>query len=386
MGIEFHLGRNDHKVTEDFLSGGHRVVDGITVEAHNVQRQQEVVEAAQRAGVSVRVDLLLERLTNPGFDYGPLPYLRDDGISNRILRTSRAERSRLVDATLEFQQPVVTQLVAPHVFASDDRDDHLVLELAEETLQTVGSSDLRVVVAANRDRLVRNDGQAARHLADSLAGLGVSNLELRVSPTGDRDMSLSKVRSIFSVVADFEESIQNVVLGYQGIIGPAAQASGVSEGFSVGIGLREKYDYSSLRQPRLGGDSSYGPQPGVFLPTAGSTVARRMAADLYKDPDIRSRLRCPYRCCKGNIEGPAADPRAHYLLSRTSQLTEMLDKPIAWRARMEQQRLQGAVDTATMVNDGHVPKDSHPIKTRTLRSLIEFLEPDSGSASGTLGA
>jgi hypothetical protein len=56
-----------------------------------------------------------------------------------------------------------------------------------------------VVVAANRDRLVRNDGQAARHLADSLAGLGVSNLELRVSPTGDRDMSLSKVRSIFSV-------------------------------------------------------------------------------------------------------------------------------------------------------------------------------------------
>jgi hypothetical protein len=386
MGIEFHLGRNDHKVTEDFLTGGHRVVDGITIEAHNVQRQHEVIEAAQRSAVPVRIDLLLERLTNPGFDYGPLPYVSDAGISKRSLHRSQAERARLVDAALAFQESVASQLVAPHVFASDGRDDQLVVDLAEETLQAAGTTDVRVIVAANRDRLARDDGLAGRELADGLAAIGAASVELRLSPTGDREMSLNKVRSIFSVVRDFEDSIQNVVLGYQGILGPAALANGVSEGFSVGLGLREKYDYSSLRQPRSSSDSSYGPQPGVYLPSAGSTVTRRMAADLFKDSGIRSRLRCPYLCCRGNIEGPAADPRTHYLVSRTRQLTELLDKPIAWRARMEQQRLQGAVDTATMINDGHVPADSHPIKTRTLKSLIEFLEPDSGSASGTVGA
>lgn len=386
MGIEFHLGRNDHKVTEDFLTAGHRVVDGVTVEAHNVERQREAIEAAQQAGVPVRLDLLLERLTNPGFDYGPLPYVPEGGIRKQALRTNSAERSRLVHEALEFQQPVVSEFVAPHFFASDERDDELVVALAEETLQAIGTSDVRVVVAANRDRLDAVDGESARNLAEGLATVGVSNVELRLSPTGDRDMSLSKLRSVFALIEIFEESIDNVVLGYQGIIGPAAIAAGVSAGFSVGVGLREKYDYSSLRQTRSGGDQSFGPQPGVFLPTASSTVTKRMAAGLYKDPGIRSRLRCPYQCCKGNIEGPTADPRAHYLHSRASQLAEMLDKPIAWRARMEQQRLHGALDTAAMVNDGHVPEDCHPIKTRTLRSLIEYLEPGAGEEAGLAGA
>jgi hypothetical protein len=386
MGIEFHLGRNDHKVVEDFLAAGHRVVDGVTLDAHNVERQRGAIEAAQQAGVPVRLDLLLERLTNPGFDYGPLSYVPEGRLNKRRLRTNRADRSRLVEESLDFQQPVVSQFVAPHFFTADERDDETVVALAEETLQAVGSSDVRVVVAANRDRLDEAEGQAARVLAEGLATVGVSNVELRLSPTGDRDMSLAKLRSIFDLVELFEDNIDTVVLGYQGIIGPAAIAAGLTSAFSVGVGLREKYDYSSLRQPRSGGDNSYGPQPGVYLPAAGSTVTKKMAVGLYKDPDIRSRLRCPYSCCKGNIEGPATDPRAHYLHSRASQLTEVLDKPIAWRGRMEQQRLQESLDTAVMINDGHVPKDCHPIKTRTLRSLIEYLEPDAGADVGLAGA
>jgi hypothetical protein len=386
MAIEFHLGRNDHKVTEDFLTAGYRVVDAITVEAHNVGRQQAAIEAAHRAGVTVRLDLLMERLTNPGFDYGPLPFTPEGGINKRKLRTSRAERSRLIDAALEFQQQVASEPVAPHVFLADERDHDLMLAFAEETLHVVGSSDVRVVVAANRDRLGVAEGEPARELAEHLATFGVSNVELRLSPTGDPDMSLSKLRSVFNVIEAFEENIDKVVLGYQGIIGPVAIALGLTDGFSVGVGLREKYDYSSLRQPRSGGANSFGPQPGVYLPSAGSTVTKRMAAALYKDPSIRSRLRCPYQCCKGDIEGPARDPRTHYLHSRTGQLTEMLDKPMAWRARMEQSRLQGALDTAAIINDGHVPEASHPIKTRTLRSLIEYLQPDASADSGVVGA
>ena len=86
MGIEYHLGRNDHSVAEDFLTDAdYRVLDAIRVDGHNSQRQQGVIEAAIGLGVPVLVELLLDRLENPGFDYGPLPYLPDGGVSASML-------------------------------------------------------------------------------------------------------------------------------------------------------------------------------------------------------------------------------------------------------------------------------------------------------------
>ncbi len=190
-------------------------------------------------------------------------------------------------------------------------------------------------------------------------------------------MSVSKVSSVLGIANKFGQDHEDLVFGNQGIIGPASIALVTARGFSVGVGLREKYDYASLRKPQKSkaeDDHTYGPQAGVYLPTAGTTVSRRMAAALYEDPNIRSRLRCRYPCCDGRIDGPAQDPRKHYLYSRLAQVSELIDRPFAWRVQMEKRRIEESIAMVEIINDGHVPEKCHPIKDRTLKSLASILD------------
>ncbi len=384
MGIEFHLSRNDHRVVEDFLTDAdYRVLDAIRIDGHNTRWQQGVIEAAAGISVPVFIELLLDRLENPGFDYGPLAYLPDGGLSIPKLASSVSARGELVERCVEFQHAVGAEIVAPHFFQSDSVHDDLVIALVQETVRQA-ADPVRAVVAANRDRLAADDFRLARFVSEELATLGVSTVELRLSPTGDRDMSVSKVSSVLEIADIFSQGHQDVALGNQGIIGPVAIARAATRGFTVGVGLREKYDYSSLRKPQRAkgkDEHTYGPQAGVYLPTAGTTVSRRMAEALYQDPNIRSRLRCRYPCCEGRIDGPAQDPRKHYLYSRTAQISELIDRPLAWRGQMEKRRIEEAVHIVEIINDGHVPEKCHPIKDRTLKSLVAILDQESEQTS-----
>jgi hypothetical protein len=383
MGIEFRLGRNDHKVTEDYLASPSQVLDAITVDAHNVSRHASAIESALAHGVDVRVELLLDRLQNPGFDFGPLPYLDDGQLDPGVLAAEDRSLRRLADAAVDFQRGVGAGLVAPHLHSDGDPIDHVNVALAEWSVRRSGGDPVRAVIAANRDRLVTGDYQVARRLADQLASAGVSSVELRLSPTGDKDMSVRKVQTIFEIADVFTDVFEEVVLGCQGNLGPTALALGRATGFSTGIGLREQYNYTNLRvaQEPSEDEHAFGPQAGVYLPVADTTVPRRFAHGIYLDTAIRSRVRCPYACCRGRIDGPVQNPRAHFLRSRTEQLAAMLDRPLNWRPRMEQQRLESAIDTIEMINDGHVPRECHPIKVRTMRSLVQVIE--TAAAGGT---
>lgn len=326
MGIEFRLGQNDHKVTEDFLANPSRVLGAITVEARNAQRQASVIEAARDAAVSVNIDLMLDRLQNPGFDYGPLPYLPGAAIRGEALHRDGSLRRELVEGTVEFQSELGASITAPHLHSDDALHDDVVIALAADTIAAVGAEPARVIVAANRDRLAANDFAAARYLTDGLASIGVSTVELRLSPTGNKDMSESKVRSMLAITQMFADVIPNVVLGYQGTVGPATVSMGVVAGFTTGIGLREQYDYATLRKPHRPTEDdghAYGAQAGVRLPNADATVPRRFAEALYQDTGIRARIRCPYACCQGRIESrpgrlqPHQDPNAAIAVGAT---------------------------------------------------------------------
>ena len=339
--------------------------------------------------MSVNIDLMLDRLQNPGFDYGPLPYLPGVAIRGESLHQDGSLRRQLVEGTVEFQSGLEASITAPLLHSDDALHDDVVIALAADTIAAAGAEPVRVIIAANRDRLAANDFAAARYLADGLASIGVSTVELRLSPTGNKDMSESKIKSMLAVTQMFADVIPDVVLGYQGIVGPAAVSMGVVSGFTTGIGLREQYDYTNLRKPHEPAeddDHAFGPQAGVRLPNADATVPRRFAEALYQDIGIRARLRYTYACCQGCIDGPAHDPRGHYLRSRTEELTSMLDRPLAWRQRMEQQRLERATDTIEMINANHVPDKCHPIKTRTLRSLSSLLDRDEPTAAASTSA
>lgn len=240
-----------------------------------------------------------------------------------------------------------------------------------------------MVVAANRQFLAKHELAVARRLADELGRLGVAEVELRLSPVGNADMSAMAVRSVFQIIDVFAAQIDAVVVGWQGRLGPVALALGGATAFSVGIGMREHYNIPSLTHPQEPDDEDhrFGPQAGVRLPNVGATITRRLAGALYQDPAVRTRIRCRYPCCNGHIDGPAQDPRKHYLHSRAAEVSELLDRPLVWRANLEQERLERGIELAEIINDGHIPSGSYPIKTRTMKSLVDLLDQRHAAAA-----
>ena len=156
-----------------------------------------------------------------------------------------------------------------------------------------------------------------------------------------------------------------------------ALALGNASAFSVGVGMREHYSIPGLTSPQEPNDDDqrFGPQAGVRLPGVGATVTRKVAAAVpYQDPAIRSRIRCRYQCCSGDIEGPAKDPRKHYLHSRAAEAGELLIVPLCGEQASSRNASVAGIELADIINDGHIPPKAYPIKTRTMRSLVDLLE------------
>ena len=221
---------------------------------------------------------------------------------------------------------------------------------------------------------------AGADLADHYAELGITELDLRITPVGGDDEGIHKIRSVFSITDTFADAGIRILLGCSGNIGQTAFALGHIAGYSVGIGMRERVDYSGTlsrqSRPRDEDDDSqhFGPQAGVYLPGLAATVGRAIARQLLDDQQVRTRISCRLGNCASNIAGPAADPRGHYLHSRAHEVAGLLNRPLQWRGSMEADRLQRSLDLRELVNNHHLPADAHPLRTRTLRSLLEDID------------
>lgn len=379
MGIEFKLGRQDHKKVEDFLGRRPGGVDAITVDVTNVSFQSAVADEARAIGLEVFVDPLTERLADIGFEPDGLEYFTPgEPIDLDELRTDRTARRTFVRQVLDTQRPLASTLMPPHFFVHDARSARLNIALARDAVDLAEGMPVRPVLLVNRKF-------AHSHLdsfADHYSRLdGVTGLELRVSPFGGDDESASKIRSVFAIADALRGGDLEVVLAYSGNIGQTALALDHVTGFSVGIGMRERVNHAAAigRQTRPvdesdANDAHFGAHAGIYLPGPAATVNRSTGAAMLQDRDIRTRISCRVGSCATDVAGPAADPRDHYLHAKAREVAELLGTPAPWRANAERGRLERALMLRELINDGHIPPGSHTLKTRTVRSLLEDIE------------
>ena len=292
MGVEFKLGRQDHKKVEDFLSRRPAGVAGISIDASLIRYQAAATEAARTANVDVVIEPLTERLVWPGFEPDGLPYYEGHPIDLVRLRGSRAARDDLVEQVLDVQHDIATRLVPPHFYVEDDASAELNLRLARHATRLAGSTPVRPILVIKRKYAIA----VATQLAEAYAQLGLDDIDLRVTPFGGDDESAQKIRSVFDVADAFRAAGVEVVLGCSGNIGQAAVALGHAYRYSVGVGMKEKVDHVTAmsRQARPADDDDnagrFGPQAGVYLPGPAATVRRPVAHAMLADRDIRTRM------------------------------------------------------------------------------------------------
>jgi|CXWL01.1.fsa_nt_gi hypothetical protein len=384
MGIEFRLGRTDHKVVEQFLDDEPLGVDAIYVDAPNTGIQSSVIDMARRRGVHVLIEPLTERLVEPGFDPRGLDYSNGYPIETAKLKSLK-RKAELVERVVGLQLEACTILVPPHFYVDGDESARLSVDLAGLTVQEFRSSKkmVRPILTASRVFLAKGDN-AARVAADYRA-VGVVSVDLRLSPLGGEDEGPSKVTSALEIATKFSDAGLDVVLGYQPAIGHTALALGIVSGYSAGVGYREHVNHVAAmgqqRKPALPGAKRFGSSAGVFLPAAGVTVPKWVAKSLFAELSIRTKLGCSVGACASEIDHPVKDPRTHYLHSRANLVEELNKYPAAWRTTHEQDRLKRAKELRTSINQNYLPNIRKSEKRklgdlgiRTLESLATIVE------------
>ena len=376
MGIEFRLGGQDHKKVEDFLAGHPGGVSAIVLDTKAAKHQQAAAEAAREAGAAVYFDPATERLTAPGFDLPALAYNPSVPYDVDQLARDHLARAKLVAGVVEAHPPFVTAVTPPHFFVRDERTANLNVDLAERTLHENGPA-LRVTVVLTS----RFPVASAAELAREYYRAGVRFMEVRISPLGGEDEGVRKVRSAFAVLQAFSDAGLTVTAGLSGNIGQVALALGHAGHYSVGIGMRERVDHAAAisRQkqppkPPVDGspEGGGGPIAGIYLPGAALTVSRKIGADYLANTDIRTRVGgCRLGACGSSVNGPANDPRGHYLHARAAEVDKLLAAPAPWRASIEVDRLTRARDLRLMINRKHRAEDGPELPVRTLNSLLE---------------
>jgi hypothetical protein len=186
------------------------------------------------------------------------------------------------------------------------------------------------------------------------------------------------VQSVFAICRAFTAAGIELTLGQSGNLGHAVVARGHAAHYSVGVGLLEQVDYKAAMnrqaappKPQDETKPRFGAIAGIYLPGAMALVGRTAGAALLANTEIRTRLGCRLGGCAASINGPAHDPREHYLHARAQEITATLAQPPAWRAALEQERVRSAVELRNLINTQHLPEGMHPLKTRTLRALLD---------------
>lgn len=376
-GVEFRLGHNDHRVAEDFLTGPLKGgTSGIVVDAKYIKVQRQAIDAAHEAKCDVHIEPLTDRMVTAGFSVRGLDYGYEVIDPAGDLATPTA-RDRLVDAVGAPQSDIATAVTPPHFFVDQDLVEDMLnlnLDLVRRAVRQFGHP-VRPILAIHRQVLGKPD--VAGRIARRYLREGVRTLELRVSPLGGEDQGRVKVRSALQALKAMHQTPLQVVLGSQGLLGETALAMGLAAGFTVGVGYREAYNHKAAiarqKKQATNGGGGRGPQAGVYLPGPAITLPAQVGEAIYKNRQIRIRMRCPLGGCAERVDGPVYDPRRHYLHARAHDVATILERPPQWRAMLQRERLTKAIHLRHGINK-YLPEGTSELQTRTLTSLLGEIE------------
>lgn len=382
MGVEFRLGRQDHKKVEDFLAREPEGVSAIVLDTKMGPHQSGAAEAARDGGMEVLFDPATERLCDIGFELPGLPYYPERPYDVDALAAQADARTRLVAGVIQAHPETVTVATPPHFYAHDERSAALNVTLAEMTRHHTDLPVRATLVLARTYGVKNADALAAEYRAAE-----IRQIELRLSPFGGDDESVAKIRSGFKIVDSFRAAGISVVLGLSGNVGQTAVALGHAAGYSVGVGMREHVNHAGTvasqkrppKEPAPGDEDKAGgvAVAGIYLPGAAATVPRKLGKILLAHTDIRTKIGCRIGACGSSVAGPGIDPRTHYLHARAAEMATLIDQPAAaWRAKAETDRLRRAVEVRQLINERYLPEGATPLKVRTLKSLLDDIREE----------
>lgn len=362
----------DHKVLADLLSPNRistrRPIDRLVLNAQDVARSSELVEAAKRAGTPVIIDpltMLLQGQLDPQDPWvRHVPFGRAETVPADLL-INPFILDELVANAVEFQvEHGATAIVAPYFYADRPDSPAFAASLAAigRTARRMRSETVTlpivVVLCAQLQSFAHRSGwQAALdRFASAAIDVGPQAIALHLSPLGDGAESYAKLLDLIVAARHLRSAGTPVIAWRQGVYGPALVAAGL-DGYECGMGIGEQTNvrgFITARKPRTDDNGTAFAAQGIYLPALGRSVAPKVARVLLDDRRLRGRLICDStRCCPHGADSMLASKgRRHAVRARARAIEELAEIPNpAWRLNHIAKQAASAYVTATKANE-----------------------------------
>lgn len=336
----FRVGYRDAALLTKLLEQGLPTGAGVIVDPAARDRTAELRSAAVENGVEVILDPKTVELSTIGgmasSTVSGLPWAhRSPHSPGSVSGRAGRELSGAIAASAVDQG--VTGVLAPtHFLDGDnawlDQDVELTQHLRTE-LDAIGAGSTVIyypVVASLR--LLRDDPLLSRvtsQLSELIAARHIDGIFLRVQGFGTNRAGPRNLRGYLATARQLHSLGVPLVGERTGCVGVALAAFGAIGGVESSITHGEVYD--ARRHNRVQTGKGFVPAPRVYIADAMAMLPKRDATALLSRRGF-ARLACRLSCCRRDRHAMISDPRRHFVVTRSNELTHLSETPEGDRA------------------------------------------------------
>ena len=327
LGVYVRPGHNDHRSLLQLLSEGRSSMTGVVFDPTLIAVQEELRNEVRQRRLWAVLDTRLMELATPNghnerraaLPWGGPEVHRPQDLSGAAGRAASREIVEFV-ANHKFNA-----LLIGHYLERGPEDTWLAIDLeqAQEVrrqLNIHGLDDVALYYALALPTSVFNDASKRAALKDSLAGLDVDGLWLRVHPFGASSGHVTLQRFIHAC-RDLHGLGFPLIVEKAGSIGLALLAFGAVSGIETGVSSGDKFDFARLKKVRDDKKKNFAPHARVYIPGLGIFLDRETAADFFANRTLKASFGCQNTaCCRRGSQDTVSDPRRHFIFTRMEEV------------------------------------------------------------------
>ena len=338
LGFYVRVGRNDHVELLQLLATGEQDIFGFVIEAHNVERHQDLIIEARRHSIDVILDPKIQQMGFPGAHTVSLASLpwgleRHHNVTDFDGAEGRMRAEQIVGMALSKG---FTQLLGPTHLLSNSNDPWLRRDISmmgwtAEQLARSGA-ELELIHPLTMPMALLRDTVERRAIIAALADSPCSAVWLKVENFGD-DATGEKVAAYIEACRDFHERGLPLIGDHVGgLPGLGALAFGAIGGIAHGVTMQQNFKASAWRRPRVKGGG--GPAWRVYLPALDMLLKPKAARELLTaSPRVKAACGCrDTHCCPHGIRDMLEHPARHAIYQRAREVERLGAMPTDLRA------------------------------------------------------
>ncbi|HEV8361916.1 MAG TPA: hypothetical protein VGQ52_00235 [Gemmatimonadaceae bacterium] len=378
----------------NLLASGRPTGTGVILDGRYLASAAELRDATRTAGKEVVLDSLGVELFAPhGYSLSgmkDLPWAFSKRHTNAALSADeqRVLCDSLARAAVENR---CTAVLAPTRFVQDierdevSRDVEVSIQL-RQSLDRAGGSDIRVYYPlVTRLRVIASETARQgilKSLHDGRRAKAFDSIWIRAVGFDAHNSGPLNLRRYITGVRGFHELGIPVFGDRAGTVGLASLAFGITSGISSGITVGERYDPRALFKGKTG--KGFLPAPRVYVGAIGAFMDRKRATEFLRHATIKNRFACQRSCCTDRgLADTLADPRRHFVVTRSEEVAELARVPAPLRAGQYMETwLRPASDRATQAMQIEASFEGHRKRLDEWRATLSaILEEDAGLPS-----